>query len=66
MNLLADLGRVCNDNQKRVPQGLKCKELQCDEICNFVGCKEKNATPEKTENGEGAAWTWVALDRGIM
>ncbi len=27
-----------------------------------MGCKEKNVTPEKKAQGQGDAWTWVALD----
>jgi IS1 family transposase len=41
---------------------LKCKRIQCDEIWQFVGAKEKNATAEQKEAGWGDIWTWVAID----
>jgi IS1 family transposase len=40
---------------------LPYKKIQCDEIWSFVGCKEKNATSEKKEQGAGDCWTWTAL-----
>jgi IS1 family transposase len=62
-NLLVELGAACSAYQDKVMRNLKCKRLQCDEIWAFVGCKEKNATPEaKTKNGWGNVWTWTALD----
>ena len=48
--------------QDRTLRNLPCKRIQCDEIWTFVGCKEKNVTPEKKAQGQGDAWTWVALD----
>jgi IS1 family transposase len=36
--------------------------MQCDEIWSFIGCKEKNATPEMKVKGMGSMWTWTALD----
>jgi IS1 family transposase len=35
--------------------------LQADEIWAFVGCKEKNVTAEKKAQGQGDAWTWLAM-----
>src|SRR5207248_791918 len=49
--------------QNRVLRNLNCKRIQCDEIWSYIGCKEKNVTPENS-NGRvvGDAWVWVAVD----
>jgi IS1 family transposase len=60
--LLCDLGQACSAYQDKAFRNLKCRRLQCDEIWSFVGCKEKNATPEKKAKGQGDCWTWTALD----
>jgi IS1 family transposase len=60
--LLIDLGRACSAYQDKVFRNLKCKNIQCDEIWSFIGCKQKNVTPENQGNGWGDVWTWVALD----
>jgi IS1 family transposase len=60
--LLIDLGTACSAYQDKVFRNLKCKRIQCDEIWCFVGCKQKNVTPENGVNGWGDIWTWVAMD----
>jgi len=39
--------------------------VQCDEIWQFVGAKQKNATPEKKADGWGDVWAWTAIDADI-
>jgi IS1 family transposase len=61
--LLIDLGNACSAYQDKVFRNLNCRRVQCDEIWSFVGCKQKNSTPEtRAKNGWGDVWTWVALD----
>jgi IS1 family transposase len=60
--LLIDLGRACSAYQDKTFRNLKCKNIQCDEIWSYVGCKQKNVTPKNEGNGWGDVWTWVALD----
>lgn len=60
--LLIDLGTACSAYQDKAFRNLKCKRIQCDEIWCFVGCKQKNVSPENVENGWGSVWTWVAMD----
>ncbi|HTB82929.1 MAG TPA: helix-turn-helix domain-containing protein [Candidatus Sulfotelmatobacter sp.] len=60
--LLIDLGNACSVYQDRALRNLKCQRVQCDEIWSFVGCKQKNVTPENQTNGWGDVWTWVAMD----
>jgi IS1 family transposase len=61
VKLLSDLGLVCSIYQDRLLRDLPCTRIQCDEIWTFVGCKEKNVTPDK-KGEQGDIWTWVALD----
>jgi hypothetical protein len=61
-NLLLDLGKACSEYQDKVFRNLNCKRVQCDEIWSFIGCKEKNVTPDNKDNGWGDVWTWVSMD----
>jgi IS1 family transposase len=36
--------------------------VQVDEIWQFVGAKQKNASYEKQDQGWGDTWTWVGMD----
>ncbi len=62
VKLLIDAGSACSEYQDKTLRNLKCKRIQCDEIWSFVGCKEKNATPEHKAMGHGDVWTWTAID----
>jgi IS1 family transposase len=61
LRLLADLGAVCQDYQRRQMVGLHCRLLQCDEIWSFVGAKERNVPKPDKGNGKGDIWTWTAI-----
>lgn len=61
-NLLVELGAACSAYQDKTMRNLKLSKIQCDEIWSFVGCKEKNATPEQKAKRWGDVWTWTALD----
>jgi IS1 family transposase len=61
--LLVELGAACSEYQDKVFRNLKCARIQSDEIWSFVGCKQKNVTPEKQAHGCGDMWTWTALCR---
>ncbi len=60
--LLVDLGKVCAAYHDEHVRNLNCFVVRADEIWSFVGCKEKRVTPEKKAEGQGDAWTWVAMD----
>ncbi len=62
VKLICDLGRACSEYQDKTFRNLKCRQIQCDEIWSFVGCKEKNATAMHKAKGQGSVWTWTALD----
>ena len=59
--LLRDLGAACATYQDEHLRNLHCRRIQCDEIWSFIGAKQKNVRPEKTDQW-GDVWTWVALD----
>jgi IS1 family transposase len=60
--LLVDLGMACEEYQDINLRGLTAKNVQCDEIWSFVGCKEKNKAEDAPEFGTGDVWTWTAMD----
>jgi IS1 family transposase len=62
LNLLEDMGCACAAYHHNNVRRLKARRIQRDEIWQFVGAKQKNATPEQKAAGWGDAWTWVALD----
>jgi IS1 family transposase len=62
LKLLEDMGCSCDAYHHRHVRGLRSRRIQCDEIWQFVGAKQKNVTPEQKAAGWGDAWTWVALD----
>ena len=61
VKLLADAGEIFAAYHDEHVRNLSCKRLQLDEIWSFVGCKEKNVTPEKKAEGRGDIWTWTAI-----
>jgi IS1 family transposase len=60
--LLLEAGAACSAYQDKTLRNLKCKKIQADEIWSFIGCKEKNVTPDTHEKNWGDCWTWTALD----
>lgn len=63
LKLLPEIGKACEDYQRRVLVNLPCKRIQCDEIWSFCYAKEKNV-PEQFRGlkGYGDVWTWTAID----
>lgn len=62
LKLLAEIGTVALDYQRRTLVNLPCKRIQCDEIWAFVGAKEKNVPRDERGRGRGDCWTWTAID----
>lgn len=61
--LLVELGAACSDYLDKNLVNLNSKRIQCDEIWQYVGAKQKNVTPEMAEKKIcGDVWTWVAID----
>lgn len=61
LKLLAEIGPVCLDYQRKTLVNLPCKKIQADETWAFVGCKEKRVRPEDRGTGRGDCWTWTAI-----
>ncbi len=62
LKLLEDLGTVCAAYHNEHVRNIRAQRIQCDEIWQFVGAKQKNATPEQKAQGWGDVWTWTAID----
>ena len=62
LKLLADVGEIVLDFQRRTFVNLPCKRVQCDEIWSFVGCKAANLPRDEKGRGRGDCWTWTAID----
>lgn len=63
VKLLLDAGEACADYQDRAMRNLKCRRLQCDEIWQYVYCKQKQVTAEiSASRVAGDTWTWTAID----
>ena len=62
IKLVLDLADACAAYHNQNIRNLRVRRLQCDEIWQFVGAKNKNARPEKKAIGWGDVWTWTGLD----
>jgi IS1 family transposase len=63
LTLVVEAGAACAEFQDKALRNLQCKRVQCDEIWQFVGAKDKNVPVDKKgEFGIGSVWTWTALD----
>jgi len=62
LKLLAELGTACAAFHNEHVRNIRAQRIQCDEIWQFVGAKQKNATPEQKAVGWGDCWTWTAMD----
>lgn len=61
--LLLELGAACSEYLDKNLVNLNSKRIQCDEIWQFVGAKQKNIPAAKRDQfGIGDVWTWVAID----
>jgi transposase-like protein/IS1 family transposase len=61
LNVLVLVGERCERLLERMVNGLPVRDVQCDEIWGFVGCKEK-----RNANGDplrGDAYCFVAIER---
>ena len=61
LKLLAEIGPVCLDFQRKTLVNLPCKRLQADEVWSFIHSKEKHIRPEHRGVGRGDCWTWTAI-----
>ncbi len=62
LNFVPEIGTACAEYHDAHVRRVAAKRIQCDEIWQFVGAKNKNATPEQKAEGWGDVWTWTAID----
>lgn len=62
LKLLVDLGTECAAFHNAAVRNVRSQRVQCDEIWQFVGAKQKNATDEQKAQGWGDCWTWTGID----
>jgi IS1 family transposase len=60
MRLGARVGRGCAELHDRMMVGLRVPRLECDELWQYVGCKQKRVTPANIAV-KGDQYTFVAL-----
>ncbi|HSF42099.1 MAG TPA: IS1 family transposase [Thermoanaerobaculia bacterium] len=64
MRLLVVAGRKCETLLNRLVRGVAVEDVQCDELWNFVGMKEKTKARKKLTDPElGDAYTFVGIER---
>jgi hypothetical protein len=58
LRLLVSIGTACSEYLNVTMRNVKAKRIQIDEIWSFVGCKQKNVTPEiAVTRVAGDVWT---------
>ncbi len=62
LNLVPEIGIACAGYHDAHVRNVRAKRIQCDEIWQFVGAKQKNVTLEQKADGWGDVWTWTAID----
>ncbi|MGA7343496.1 MAG: IS1 family transposase [Terracidiphilus sp.] len=62
LKLQEEIGCACAAYHHRHVRGLKARRIQCDEIWQLAGAKQKNTTSEQKAAGWCDAWTWTAID----
>jgi hypothetical protein len=62
LRLLVIAGEKCEKLMGRWIVNVPVKDVECDEICGFVGKKQKQVRPEDDPN-LGDAYTFVAMER---
>ena len=61
LKLLAELGTECAAFHNKHVRNIRAQRIQCDEIWQFVGAKQKNASDEQKAEGWGDVWTWTGI-----
>ncbi len=63
LSLLALVGKRCEKLMEDKIQGLKVKEVACDEIWGYVGMKKRTKERKKVDGQIGDAWCFIAMER---
>jgi IS1 family transposase/transposase-like protein len=63
IDLLNLIGERCERYMAEVIRDVPVDEVQCDEIWQFVFCKNATAQQKKYVGGAGDSWCWTAIER---
>lgn len=63
MRLSVRVGEGCARIMDETMHGLKCEQVQVDEIWAYVGKKQRHIADTDDKSSVGDAWTFVAMDR---
>lgn len=61
LKLLADIGPLCLDFQRRTLVNLPSTRIQCNEIWSYLLSKERNVSRDERGRGRGDCWIWTAI-----
>ena len=61
-DLIVTLGEKCDSFLEKNVRNVASKEIQLDEIWDFIGCKAKAFSEEMSHEDWGDSWTWLAVD----
>lgn len=62
-DLLVLVGERCETFSAQQIRGIQVDDVQCDEIWQFVFCKNATAEQKKYVGGCGDSWCWTAVER---
>jgi transposase-like protein/IS1 family transposase len=62
LKLLVLAGEKCERIMAERVRNIKVRDVECDELWSYVGCKQKRVRPEH-DPGFGDAYTFVAIER---
>jgi len=62
MRLVVSVGRKCADLMDARLRGLRCRQIQADEIWTYVGKKEKRVRYDDDASEVGDQYVFVAMD----
>jgi len=62
-DLILHVGDNCQEYLDTKIRGVEARDVQCDEIWSFVGCKERTASRLGYGHDNGDSWTVVAIER---
>lgn len=60
--LLVEVGSACSRYQQEHVRDLNTLNVRCEQILSFEVRKGKRGDPSADDQGQGDAWTWVAID----
>jgi len=63
LDLLVQVGEKCERFMVENIRGVHVDDVQCDEIWQYIFCKNATATQKKYVGGCGDSWCWTAIER---